>query len=64
MKILKKILLGIVIIIALASILAVVTGNSHLFKAVFSTYLKGHSGPLIDEHAIFESRTAKCVSLC
>ena len=57
MKTLKKILLGIVIVIALAAILAVVTGNSHLFKAVFSTYLKGHSGPLIDEYAIFESRT-------
>ena len=57
MKLLKKVLLGIVIVIALVAILAVVTGNSHLFKAVSSTYLKGHAGPSIDEHAIFESRT-------
>ena len=59
MKIIKRILFGIVITIALASLLAVLTGNAHLFKAVASTYLKGHTGPTIDEHAIFESRTVE-----
>ncbi|TXB67244.1 serine hydrolase [Vicingus serpentipes] len=56
MKRLKKILLSIILVIALASILAVITGNSHLFKAVSTTYLVGKTGPSIDEHAIFESR--------
>ncbi|MCB9360640.1 MAG: serine hydrolase [Flavobacteriales bacterium] len=56
MKRLKKILLSIIIVIALASVLAIVTGNSHLFKAVSTTYLVGKTGPSIDEHAIFESR--------
>lgn len=56
MKRLKKILLSIITIIALASVLAVATGNSHLFKAVSTTYLVGKTGPSIDEHAIFESR--------
>ena len=59
MKPIKKILLGIVIVLAFAAIFAVATGNSHLFKAVASTYLKGHTGPSIDEHAIFESRTVE-----
>ena len=58
-KVLKRIVLTIVIILVLASILAVVTGNSHLFKAVASTYLVGKTGPSIDEHDIFESRTVE-----
>lgn len=57
MKILKRFLLGLFITLALASLLAVITGHSHLFKAVSSTYLVGRSGPSIDEHDIFESRT-------
>lgn len=59
MKRLKKILLSIIVVFALASILAVVTGNGHLFKAVSTTYLVGKTGPSIDEHAIFESRKIK-----
>lgn len=56
MKFLKRLLVGIILTLVIASILAVITGNSHLFKAVASTYLVGQSGPSIDEHAIFESR--------
>ncbi len=57
MKILKRFFLGLFIVIALASLLAIITGHSHLFKAIASTYLIGNTGPTIDEHAIFESRT-------
>lgn len=56
MKLLKKILLSIVIILALASLLAVLTGHSHLFKAVSTTYLVGKTGPGIDDYVYFENR--------
>jgi len=56
MKNIKKIVLSIIIVIGLTFTLIVFTGNSHLFKAVASTYLKGRTGPSIDEHHLFESR--------
>ncbi len=56
MKILKRVLLTIIVILVLASLTIVITGHSHLFKAVASTYLVGRTGPSIDEHDIFESR--------
>jgi CubicO group peptidase (beta-lactamase class C family) len=56
MKLFKRFLLGLFITIALASSLAVITGHSHLFKGISSTYLLGRTGPTIDEHALFESR--------
>jgi CubicO group peptidase (beta-lactamase class C family) len=59
MKFLKRVLLGIIVVLTLTSLLVVITGNSHLFKAVSSTYLIGKTGPTIDEHAFFESRTVE-----
>jgi CubicO group peptidase (beta-lactamase class C family) len=56
MKFLRRLLVGIISIIVLASLLAIITGNSHLFKAITTTYLVGKTGPSIDEHDIFESR--------
>lgn len=56
MKFLKRLLAGLILVIILAALLAVITGNSHLFKAISSTYLVGKTAPSIDEHAIFESR--------
>ncbi|MCO6501294.1 MAG: serine hydrolase [Vicingus serpentipes] len=56
MKIVKKIVLTIIIVIGLASLLVVITGNTHLFKAVSSTYLKGKTGPTIDDYPLFENR--------
>ncbi len=56
MKTLKKILLTIIIVLVTASILAVLTENAHLFKAVASTYLRGHIGPTIDDYTIFNNR--------
>ena len=43
----KKIVVSLLAIIVVAALLAIVTGNSHLFKAVATTYLVGKSGPSI-----------------
>lgn len=56
MKIAKKILIGLVVLIAIASLFAVITGHSHLFKAVSTTYLIGKTGPGIDDYHYFENR--------
>jgi len=56
MKFLKRFFLGLIILIAVASLLAVITGHSHLFKAVSTTYLIGKTGPGIDDHQYFENR--------
>lgn len=57
MKKLKKVLVTIILIVIVSNLILLATGNSHLYKAVASTYLKGQTGPSIDEYAIFESRT-------
>ena len=57
MRILKKIIIALLAILVLASVGLIVTGNSHIFKGVANTYLKGKIGPSIDEHEIFDSRT-------
>jgi CubicO group peptidase (beta-lactamase class C family) len=56
MKKLKKAFLGIVTVLVLASLTLVLTGHSHIFKAVASTYLLGRTSPSIDEYALFENR--------
>ena len=56
MKNIKRIVLPIIFFIGLAIVLIFITDNAHLFKAVSSTYLKGRTGPSIDEHHLFESR--------
>ena len=53
MKFLKRLILGIILILAISAVGLMVTGNSHLFKGVANTYLKGKIGPSIDEHHIF-----------
>ena len=54
MKTLKRLFLGLVILLITASILAIVTGNTHLFKGIAYTYLKGNLGPTIDEHQLLK----------
>ncbi len=46
-------------IIGLACLLAFMSGNGHLIKAVGNTYLKGRKGPSINEYTIFNNRTVK-----
>ena len=53
----KKIITYTIAVLALLSVLILITGNQHLFKAVASTYLLGKTAPSIDEYELFESRT-------
>jgi CubicO group peptidase (beta-lactamase class C family) len=53
MRKLKKFLLWFLGIILILVGLAIVTGNSHIFKGLANTYFKGRSGPSIDEYQIF-----------
>lgn len=52
----KKFLFIIFSILSLVVGLVFITGNSHLFKAVASTYLVGETGPTIDDYSKFENR--------
>ncbi len=56
MKFIKRFFLYFALLLVIASLLAVATGHSHLFKAVASTYLIGNTGPTIDDHRHFNNR--------
>lgn len=56
MKRLKKIGLWFLGILAVLNLLIIVTGHTYLYKGIWNTYLKGRSGPAVDESAIFENR--------
>ncbi|MDF1672532.1 MAG: serine hydrolase [Vicingaceae bacterium] len=56
MKFLKRFLLTLIIIITIASLLAIISGHAHLFKAISTTYLQGRTGPSIDDFQYFENR--------
>jgi len=53
LKIIGKWLLIILIVLNLA---VIISGRTYLYKAIGNTYLKGRSGPSIDEFKIFENR--------
>ena len=55
----KKFLIILLAVIALAVSLAFITGNQHIFKAVLSTYLVGEKGPTIDDYTKFVNRTVE-----
>ncbi|NUM49858.1 MAG: serine hydrolase [Flavobacteriales bacterium] len=59
MKTLKKIFLALLIIAALLHITLYLSGNTHLYKAIVSTYLAGQTGPSIDEYQKFDFDTIK-----
>ena len=59
MRILKKIGKWFLIIFVLLNIAILVSGKTYLYKGVANTYLKGRSGPAIDEYKIFENREVK-----
>ena len=56
MKLLKRIFLGLILLIVLAILGLYLTGNKHVLKGVANTYLKGRVGPSIDEQDIFYNR--------
>jgi len=52
----KKILFSLITLTSVLYLTAVITGNSHLFKAVSSTYLVGKTTPTINDFLLFENR--------
>ena len=57
MRILRKILKWLVIVVLLLCLAIFLSGKTYLFKAVANTYLKGRSGPSINEYKIFSYHT-------
>ena len=55
MRFLRKLILWIIGIIALLVILSYLTGNGHLPRGVWYTYLRGRNGPEIDDRDFFPS---------
>jgi hypothetical protein len=52
----KKILIWFGGIVLVLNVGVILSGNTHLYKAVWNTYFKGRSGPSIDEYKIFAGR--------
>jgi len=58
-KILFRILLALVAILAVVCITLYITGNGYVIKAVQSTYLKGYTTANIDDHTYFKNQVIK-----
>lgn len=56
MKALKKIGKWFLIILVLLNLAIIVSGKTYIYKGVANTYLKGRSGPALDEYKIFDNR--------
>ena len=59
MKILKRLGWGLVGLLVLLNVIILISGNTHLYKGIVNTYLKGRSGPDINEFPIFSNRTVQ-----
>jgi CubicO group peptidase (beta-lactamase class C family) len=59
MKTLKKIGLTLLVIVALLNVAILISGKKYIYKGLANSYLKGRSGPSIDEYPIFENREVK-----
>jgi len=59
MKFLKWIGYIILTIIIAVNAIILITGRFYIYKAIANTYLKGRSGPSIDEYGIFSNRIIK-----
>lgn len=59
MKTLKKIGLTFLLILVLLNLFIIISGKTYLYKGIANTYLKGRSGPAIDESNIFANREIK-----
>ncbi len=56
MGFLKKVFKGFLIILVIANIAILITGNTHLYKGLGDTYFQGRTKPTIDDPDIFHSR--------
>jgi CubicO group peptidase (beta-lactamase class C family) len=59
MKALKKIGKWFLIILVVLNLLIIASGKMYIYKGLANTYLKGRSGPSIDEYGIFDNREVK-----
>lgn len=59
MKFLKRLGYVVLAIVVAINIIILVTGRFYLYKGIANTYLKGRSGPGIDEYGIFANRMVK-----
>lgn len=59
MKRFRKFLKWFAIVFAALNLLLIVTGHSYLYKGIWNTYLKGRSGPAVDEYSIFANRIVR-----
>ena len=56
MNILKKIGKWFLIILIIINLAIIVSGKTYLYKGIANTYIKGRSGPSIEEYKIFSNR--------
>jgi CubicO group peptidase (beta-lactamase class C family) len=56
---LKYTLATIVALLLIVNVFILVTGRTYLYKGIANTYLKGRSGPSINESELFENRMVK-----
>ena len=59
MKRLFSVLKWVIIVILLAVVALYITGNAHLFRGLSLTYLKGLTGPTIDDYKYFKNSEVK-----
>src|SRR5580693_9990962 len=59
MRALKQIGKWFLIILVILNVAIIVFGKTYLYKGIANTYLKGRSGPSIDEYKIFANRKVK-----
>lgn len=59
MRIIKKTVKWFLIILVILNVAILISGKTYLYKAIGNTYLKGRSGPSIDEYTIFSNREVK-----
>lgn len=57
MKLLRNILIILLFVFGLLNLFLLLTNNSHIYKALALTYLKGRTGPDIDDYKEFPVRT-------
>ncbi len=59
MKILLRVLAILVLIIGLAALALVITGNSYIFKGLQATYFRGETSATIEDAQFFQTRTVE-----
>ena len=59
MRVLIKILKWFLIVLLILNLAVIISGRTYLYKGVANTYLKGRSGPSIQEYPIFANRLVK-----